>query len=440
MKAINKYGVHLKLLLITCSIFLIGLACTLGFSQSSFQKEQTSAELFWNGYAKLYFEMKGSWEGLDAKLKADRYMAAGNKSLSIKIYNSAGGVEVVAPGIGRLDEESGRQIPVLIDGHVVGYTETTISKQPILSFMNLGLPLILAALVFAYGLWRMSRTNRMKELIEQDAAHAVWERLNYKSAEKAVDFSTNNGYRSDFNTVLKAIDELVMRVERLETVRRTMVADIAHELRTPIAIMRTQLDNAIGDGQALPLKKIVSLHDETLRLTKLVRDLQELSLAESDHLPLHKTWFSLTELVAAVAETLVVGTEDEKIMTRLEMEGDVLIFGDETRIRQVIINLIGNAIGHARTELQIAVRQAMGQAEVMIKDDGWGIEEEELDYVFDRFYRGKANVEARKRGAGLGLGLAIAKQFAMAHKGSLTVNSRFGEGAAFTLALPIIIE
>ncbi|NIK77887.1 signal transduction histidine kinase [Paenibacillus castaneae] len=425
---------HWKLVFISSVAFGIALATTLVLLHNSSQTEKASAQLFWNGYAKLYYELTGSWDGLEERLYADRYMSAEDKSLWIKVYNSEGSVKVAELASGNSSTRQERKMAVLSNGNIVGYTETAISSQSLLSFI--GIPLMIAIFIYAAGLWHLSRTLRVKKQTEQLAAAAIWKRAAARGTEAAASDSVSGS----FSAALKAVDDLALKVERLETVRRTMVADIAHELRTPIAIMRTQLDNAIQDGLPLPLAKTVSLHDETLRLTKLVRDLQELSLAESNHLALEKTWFSLTEMVAAIAETLVVSTEDHLINTKLDLDRDVRIYADETRIRQIIINLIGNAIGHTRNELCIAVCLANGQAEVTIIDDGWGIEEEELDFVFDRFYRGKTYSQAGKRAAGLGLGLAIAKQFAIAHGGALTVSSKFGEGAAFTLSLPIITE
>jgi signal transduction histidine kinase len=292
-------------------------------------------------------------------------------------------------------------------------------------------PVAAAVLTYLVGAVGIHLLRLAAKQTERRIAAAIGERA------ALTDHGRANG-SANIDDALDRIDELARRVERLETVRRTMVADIAHELRTPIAVMRTQLENAIQESLPLPLERTVSLHDETLRLTKLVRDLQELSLAESGHLPLSKSWFSLTELAAAVAETLVIGTEDRVIQTSIDMDLDIRIYADEIRIRQIIINLIGNALQHARRELRMEIRLREGQAELMIADDGWGIEEEELSFVFDRFYRGKAHTTASKRGSGLGLGLAIAKQFALAHGGTLSVTSHYGQGAVFTLCLPII--
>jgi signal transduction histidine kinase len=408
---------------------VLTLICTLWLAQSTDRAEQVKTELFWNGYAKLFYEKTGSWDGLEERLQSDRFMVAEDKTLAIAVYDLDGTAKIAELGNKKSRDRQTRKIAVLSNGAIVGYTQVDHAMQKFISVRIMLPPLVSSVLIYISGVWIIRRSQRTSEQTERRIAAAIGARLK--------DDGETNG-DVDIHNALDQVGELARRVKRLETVRRSMVADIAHELRTPIAVMRTQLDNAIQEGLPLPLTKTVSLHDETIRLTKLVRDLQELSLAESGHLSLSKSWFSLTELAAAVTETLVVGMEEQAIQTSMDMDLDIRIYADEIRIRQIIINLIGNALQHARHELRVVVRLSGGQAELEITDDGWGIEEEELVFVFDRFYRGSADAKASKRGSGLGLGLAIAKQFALAHGGTLGVSSHYGKGAAFTLCLPII--
>lgn len=432
MRSMSDLRKRLWLVSISVAAAVLTLICALGLTQSKIQSEQMKMQLFWNGYAKLFYEKTGSWAGLEERLQADRSMLAQDKRLTLTVYDRDGLTK--AAGLGnenKLDRQA-RKVAVLSNGAIAGYTEAAYAAQKLISVQIMLPPLMSAVLVYLGGVWAFRRTHRAAEQTERRIAAAIWER----AALTTDDRRPNGG--ADIQEALDRIGGLAQRVERLETVRRSMVADIAHELRTPIAVMRTQLDNAIQDGRPLPLARAVSLHDETLRLTKLVRDLQELSLAESGHLPLSKSWFSLTELTGTVAETLVVATEEKSIQTSIDMDRDIRIYADETRIRQIIINLIGNALQHARHKLWIKVQLGEGQAELTVTDDGIGIEEEELAFVFDRFYRGSTHTHARGRSSGLGLGLAIAKQFAMAHGGALSVSSHYGQGAAFTLYLPII--
>ncbi|OMF37810.1 hypothetical protein BK133_04570 [Paenibacillus sp. FSL H8-0548] len=422
-----------RLVLICAIVVLLTFSCSQWLLMDSKQTDQTKNQLFWNGYAKLYYEKTGSWSGLTALLQADRYMFAEDKSPMLTIYDKDG--TTIAAELDNKESiaKHARKIAILSEGEIVGYTSYSNTLQVTISSKSLLLSLIIGLFVFLIGAGILRQSKYVANRTERSIAKAIWSR----SSSALMDDSHTSG-EIHIQAALNHIEELARRVERLETVRRSMVADIAHELRTPIAVMRTQLDHAIQEGELLPLSKTVSLHDETLRLTKLVRDLQELSLAESGHLSLSKSWFSLTELAATVAETLAVDTVENEILLNTVMDRDIRLYADETRIRQILINVIGNALQHTRHELRIEARLGQGQVEISVADDGLGIEEEELAYVFDRFYRGKAHHEANKRSPGLGLGLAIANQFAQAHGGTLRVTSHYGKGAIFTLCLPII--
>ncbi|MDQ8733796.1 HAMP domain-containing sensor histidine kinase [Paenibacillus sp. LHD-38] len=421
-----------SLVLISAGAALLTLACSLWLSFCADRAEQEKLALFWNGYAKLFYEKTGSWTGFEERLQSDRYMVDSNKSLILRAYGLDGKSAIAGWNANKNDNLQARKIAILSNGKIVGYTQAMVETPKSAAIRIVIPPLVSLLLAYVIGAWAIRRSQREARQTEQRIAAAIAERADLTGEKHAY-------HREDsLNRVLEQVDQLARRVERLETVRRTMVADIAHELRTPIAVMRAQLDHAIQEGKPLPLERIVPLHDETLRLTKHVRDLQELSLAESGHLPLSKSWFSLSKLTADVAETLAVGTEEKDIHTSIAMDQDIRVYADEARVRQIIINLLGNGLQHARDELRIELRLKDGQAELTIADDGLGIEAEELAFVFERFYRGGDQLKASKRGVGLGLGLAIAKQFTLAHGGRLSVSSQYGAGAAFTLCLPII--
>lgn len=394
------------------------------------QVEQRTSQLFWNGYAKLFYESTGSWYGLGERLGTDRFMLSENNVASVTVYDRDGRTVAAELKNQGTREAAARKIAVLSDNVIVGFTQIHAAKQKVGS-KELLPPLVVMLLAYLLGAWLLRQMKVISERTEDRIALAIWKR-------SAPVKSENIESKVKLSEALSLIEELAQRAERLETVRRTMVADIAHELRTPIAVMRTQLDNAIQEGKPLPLSKIVSLHDETLRLTKLVRDLQELSLAESGHLPLNKHWFSLTKLAESVVEALVVGTEEQEMKFIMKKDQDIRIYADEARVRQIMINLVGNALQHARQELCVAILLEDGQALLSIADDGVGIEEEELAFVFDRFYRGSSKVRTSNRAAGLGLGLAIAQQFANVHGGTISVSSEYGNGATFALRLPIM--
>jgi len=443
MEAVKRIISRVQLVLIGVSLLAAVLLHLLLSSKASqaFEKEQERLALLWNGYAKMYYEQAGDWSGFAAQFRKDRYMLGSDTDKAIYVYDRNGSAALAFPGsasgLSASDfPQTGRKIPILVQGETVGYTLVRIAPPANTYPIVYGIPSLLALIIYGAGILHLYRVRRAEASSRSAIAAELLQRI---SGERGASLLAADD-RKLAELALQEVDKLADKVERLETVRRTMVADIAHELRTPIAIMRTQLDNALHDGGPLPLPKIAALHDETIRLTKLVRDLQELSLAETGNLPLDKGWFSLTGLVQSVSEALSVDAEERKLALTVNVSGrpDIRIYADETRVRQILINLIGNGLQHARTALRIETRLVGSTAEVTVADDGWGIEEEELSRVFDRFYRGQNGSRPKTRTSGLGLGLAIAYQFALAHQGGIALSSRWGEGAEFTLKLPVI--
>lgn len=175
-------------------------------------------------------------------------------------------------------------------------------------------------------------------------------------------------------------------------------------------------------------------------MARLVQDLQDLSLAESGRLALDKRWFAPAEAAAAIAELLEAEAGDKGIRVRTELDEAAKVFGDEKRIRQLLLNLSDNALRHARTTMTVRVAAAGSGVRIEVEDDGWGMEEEELDQLFQRYVRRRTYADGSPAPRGLGLGLAVVKGIAEAHGGSVGVSSRFGAGALFYAELPAYRE
>ncbi|TCP58261.1 two-component system sensor histidine kinase BaeS [Tumebacillus sp. BK434] len=233
------------------------------------------------------------------------------------------------------------------------------------------------------------------------------------------------------------LNHMELELSRGSHSRDQLVADVAHELRTPLAILRGQLESMLEGRAELVPEQLLPMLDETTRLTRLVQDLQQLSLAKAGALPLLRTWVPFAELLQEI--TGVLELEAELKGTELLVSGYVEeeVYCDRVRIKQVLINLIGNAIRYTPDggRVEVQVRRGQGKLHVAVRDNGPGIPPENLPYLFERFYRVEGS-RSRQSG-GMGLGLAIAKEFAVAHGGSLGVQSEPGEGTTFTLTLPL---
>jgi two-component system sensor histidine kinase BaeS len=230
-----------------------------------------------------------------------------------------------------------------------------------------------------------------------------------------------------------AFDRMADTLERESALRRGLIADVAHELRTPVTILQASCEELV-DGVSEPTpEKLASLHDEVLRLGRLVGDLETLSAAEAARLGLERRPVDL----AAVADRSADRLEQYFEVAELELERrlePVEIVGDAARLVQVADNLLGNALKYTsaggRVTLVVAPRGA--DAVLSVSDTGPGIPETELPLLFDRFWRGGAASGV----AGSGIGLAVVAELVDAHGGRVEVESTPGEGSTFTVFVP----
>lgn len=300
----------------------------------------------------------------------------------------------------------------------------------------------------------------------------------------------------DIAILAQDFNKMTEQLARNEEVRRNMVADIAHELRTPLSVILGKLES-IQEG-VLPStpETILPIQDETLRLIRLVRDLQQLNLAEAGKLPMALKPVNLRQLVERITEQFAIEFEERDLQA--EILGDVPeIIGDPDRLTQVFVNLIGNALLHTppggslrlvlteadrlsedgmvseetahrlrdvfrrkgektdktekpeeikepRETKEVNLREgskskgnlrSVDWVQVTVEDSGEGIPEEELEHIFDRFYR--IDKARERESGGTGLGLAIANEFIQAHGGSIQVKSKPGVGSCFRILLPV---
>jgi signal transduction histidine kinase len=254
--------------------------------------------------------------------------------------------------------------------------------------------------------------------------------------------------RDEIGELAWAFNSMADGLARLEELRRNMVTDVAHELRTPLSNIRGYLE-ALQDGVVEPERHIVdSLHAEAMLLNRLVDDLQELSLAEAGQVKLERQPIALVDIVDRAVEAVRPRAEAEGITLQIDLPDDFLVDVDPQRIGQVLRNLLDNGLTHTPPggEVDVAARAACPEpsrrsdqwVEVSVRDTGAGIAAEDLPYVFERFYR--ADKSRSRATGGAGLGLAIAKQLVEAHGGRIWVESTEGEGSTFTFALPTSIS
>jgi len=239
-------------------------------------------------------------------------------------------------------------------------------------------------------------------------------------------------------SLAKAFNSMADDLEYAEQLRRNMVADVAHELRTPLSNIQGYLE-AIRDGMVEPdAGAIRSLSEETALLSRLVNELQELSLAEAGELKLVFQAESIVDLIRQAATSWQPQLATEEIRLSLEVPEDLPpVSIDWQRVNEVLHNILENAVAHTRKggTIKIAANERGRWVEVTVSDTGEGIPAEDLPHIFERFYRVDKS-RARATG-GSGLGLTIAKRLVEAHGGTIVVKSTLGEGSRFSFTLPV---
>jgi two-component system sensor histidine kinase BaeS len=234
----------------------------------------------------------------------------------------------------------------------------------------------------------------------------------------------------------EAFNDMAKSVESSEALRRRLIGDVAHELRTPIATLRSRLE-ALRDG-VLPTDEatLATLADEVLVLSSLVDDLQELSLAESGALRYEKEPVDLGTLVAEEAERFRVGLEAKGVALEVSCPEALTVVADRKRLGQVIRNLLDNAAKHTESgAVSVRCLRAEGGAAVEVADTGAGISEDALPYVFERFYR--ADQSRERRTGGTGIGLTISRRIVEDHGGRIEAGSVPGKGTTMSVWLPL---
>ncbi|MFJ4467799.1 sensor histidine kinase [Streptomyces sp. NPDC089424] len=233
-----------------------------------------------------------------------------------------------------------------------------------------------------------------------------------------------------------AFNELSARREQLEAQRRAMVSDIAHELRTPLTNIRGWLE-ATRDGlvDAEP-DLIASLHDEALLLQHIIDDLQDLAAVDAGTFELHREPVRADDLVAQVVAAHRGTADAADVDLRSDVRSGLWLDADPVRMRQVLGNLVSNALRHTRAHgsVTLVARPDGDDVVLTVRDTGDGIAPHDLPHVFERFWRAEKS-RSRSTG-GSGLGLSIVRQFVEAHGGTVSAESTPGVGAVFTVRLP----
>lgn len=244
--------------------------------------------------------------------------------------------------------------------------------------------------------------------------------------------------RDEVGQLAAAFNRMSQELEHLEASRRDLVANVSHELKTPITAIRAHLENLLDGVERPDPKTLQVMLTQSERLGRLVEQLLDLSKLESGEVALHREEMPLAPVVSQVMSEIDVARSDRGVHLEQDLPDDLpTVDADRERVHQVLFNLVDNAVRFTPSggEVRIEAHRHNGSVQVRVADTGSGIPPEHLPRLFERFYR-VDSARAREDG-GTGIGLAIARSVVEAHGGHLEAQSELGKGSVFTFDLPV---
>jgi two-component system phosphate regulon sensor histidine kinase PhoR len=231
----------------------------------------------------------------------------------------------------------------------------------------------------------------------------------------------------------------VTETRRLEQIRSEFVANVSHELKTPVTSVKgfaeTLLDGAMYDEATLrEFLKII--YDESDRLHRLISDILDLSRIEQHRIPLKMEQLNVVDVVAETVQTMRKRIEKKQLELVLPQKRHVMMEADKDRLRQILLNLVTNAIAYTpdKGRIEISLIERENELDLIVSDTGIGISEKDLPRIFERFYR--VDKARSRQSGGTGLGLAIVKHLVESYHGKIRVESEEGKGSTFIVTLP----
>ena len=242
------------------------------------------------------------------------------------------------------------------------------------------------------------------------------------------------GAPTELRELAAAFDQMADDLTAQEKLRRDLIANVAHELRTPVAVLQANTEALLDGVLAHTPEQTASLHEEAVRLGRMVEDLQTVAAAEAAALQLTRRPCDLAQVAAEAAEDWDASFTAAGVSLTQHLE-PAPVLADPGRLHQIITNLLSNALKFTPPGGQVTMNlsQADGQARLQVSDTGPGIPPDDQPHVFDRWWRSTQAAQTR----GSGIGLAVAAELARAHHGSIEVASEPGQGSQFTLILPL---
>lgn len=410
---------------------------------SEFRRFVTRTELAESGLADTlarYYESRGGWQGVEQALRGQVPRRGALRPILLDVSGRVlFSAEPTAPRLPprRLNDAT----PIEVDSEVVGYLLLDTPRPaelagPALTFLTRINRLLLRVGVIAVAVGLVTSVliargvtaplSRLGDAARRISRGELGERVPVEGPDEVAELAV-------------AFNEMATSLEKAEELRQNMIADVAHELRTPLSVLQGNLQALLDGVYPLEKREVAAIYDETLILSRLVADLHELAQADADRLPFTLAPTDVPPLIERVIALFEEPASAQDVTLSMHLPADLPpVRADADRVQQVLHNLLANALRHTPAGGRIEVsadRPTSTLVRIAVTDTGRGIPATDVPHVFDRFWRAEKS-RARERG-GSGLGLAIAKQVVVAMGGEIGVESEIGQGSTFWFTMPI---
>ena len=393
------------------------------------------------------YSAAGSWQKADVH---SARMLAATSGATLEVRDASGatvtGTGGFGPGFGGMMGMAGlgaaqtgrlgsaREVPVLAGGRRVGTAvlrfplATPAAEQQVRSALGrtvLWGGVLAAALAAVIGLFVARRIALPLRGLTR-AARSV-------AAGDRAARAGGAGEPAELGELARAFDRMAETIEREDALRRAFASDVAHELRTPLAIAQGELEELVDGIQEPTPERLRSLHEEMLRLARIVEDVETLAAAEAAQFRLEREAVDLADVARNVVASMGAQAQASRLELTTQLQS-ATVDADRARLEQVARNLLSNAVKFTPPggSVAVSVDSQDGTARLVVEDTGPGIAQDELPHLFERFWRGRSAAGS----AGSGVGLAVVSELVRAHGGQVNANTRPGGGARFTVTLP----
>jgi two-component system, OmpR family, sensor histidine kinase BaeS len=436
-------GLRLALAFVAVAVLAVGLVTALAvvFSERDIsvlvqQRRDDLTRTLTVDAVSTYNTGKPGWSDVDLKPALALAASSGTEVAVVDVHGN-----VVASSLTRPERAPGiLRSPLILRGQRIGTLLVRFSSGGLVASADrlrtslvravigaAGLAAVLALLVALVVSRRITRP--VTRLIESARARG--------RGDRQARVGTLVGAPAELRELAVTFDQMADNLNAQERLRQDMVADVAHELRTPIAVLQANTEALLDGIVPHTPEQTAALHDEVLRLGRMVEDLQTLAAAEAAALHLSMQPCDLALTAAAAADDWEASFAAARVSFERRLE-PAPVEADPGRLHQIITNLLSNALKFTPSggRVRMTLTQAGGQARLEVSDTGPGIPAKDQSHVFERLWRGARAAQT----AGSGIGLAVAAELASAHRGSIELSSQHGHGTRFTLVLPLAAD